>query len=153
MIVEDLEFRHVADFLSRPIRPADEQEWLDGLGAHPEDALWDNAKGSTYARALTVPSGETVLLWGCGVSEGVGTIWLIASNYDLSLAPLIHREFAHVEWPKVLALAPVLQAFPSSKNTMHHRWLEHFGFQKDRAIMFPRGSVPFIRYVRRSDVL
>lgn len=153
MIVEDLTEEHIANFLSQSIRPADEQEWIDGLGKHPKDALRENVAGSHLARALIVPTGEVVLLWGCRVVGEVGYIWLIASDYDPTMAPLIHREFAHEEWPKVIAMAPVLEAWPSSKNTTHHRWLEHFGFVRGVSVIPPGRSVPFVRYFRRSNVL
>lgn len=153
MRVEDMTPEHIREFVSKPIREADVQEWQDGLGGHPRDLLPAALLPGQYARALSIKGVGCVVLWGCNVDEGVGTIWLIASAYDPTLAPLIHREWATVEWPPILELAPVLQAFPSSKNTMHHRWLEHFGFEKDRAVTFPASKVPFLRYVRRRNVL
>jgi hypothetical protein len=109
----------------------------------------DMALGADYGRALSIDGVGCVLLWGASVEPDMATIWLVGSDYDLSLAPLIHREFGHTEWPKVIALAPKLQAFPSSKNVVHCRWLEHFGFKKVRTLRFGASPVPFYRYVRR----
>lgn len=147
--VEDLTAEHIGDFVSRPIRQADVEEWQDGLGGHPRDLLPKAFDPTQYGRALGIRGVGIVAVWGCGVRGGIGTIWLVASDYDLSLAPYIHREIGHVEFPKVLALAPLLQAFPSSKNTVHCKWLEHFGFKKVRTVRFEASSVPFLRYVRR----
>ncbi len=153
MRVEDMTSEHIQEFLSKPIREADAQEWQDGLGGHPRDLLPVVLRPGHYARALSIAGVGCVLLWGCNVDGDMGTLWLVASDYDLSLAPLIHREFSANEWAPIAALAPVLQAYPSSKNTVHHRWLEHFGFKKVRTVTFPGSRVPFLRYVRRRNVL
>lgn len=144
----------VADFLSRPVRPADEEEWQDGLGRSVQEALPGMVDWTAYNRAIVLDSGECVVLFGCHVlPEGWGVLWLVASSFDLALAPLVHRTMAHDEWPQIMDLAPNLVAFPSSKNTAHHRWLEHFGFQREGEVAMGANNVPFIRYVRRAHVL
>lgn len=153
LFVEDLTLSHLQDFVSYPIRQADVDEWLDGLGAHPSEGLLTHFRPDQYGRAMSIKDVGVVLVWGCHVADGVGTLWLVASDYDLSLAPLIHREFGQAEMDRVLNLAPLIQAYPSSKNTLHHRWLEHYGFKKVRTLRFPASTVPFYRYVRRRNVL
>lgn len=144
------------DFLSRPMRPDDAEEWVDGLGMTVQEALPVMLDWDAYNRAVVTDTGECVCVFGCNVVPGGqwGIIWLVASAYDLSLAPLVHRAVGIEEMPRLVALAGNLVAWPSSKNTVHHRWLEHFGFVREGEVVPAGRTVPFIKYVRRkADVL
>lgn len=121
----------LASFLAAPIRPEDLAEWQDA-GLDPQVDLSPMIEAASYARCVVDDrSGinECVAVWAVSVSEGIGTVMLIGSDRPELVIP-IHQEFSRDEWFRIKALAPVLQAYPSVKNTQHHKWLEHFGFVK-----------------------
>lgn len=144
----------LATFLANPIRPADEQEWMDGLGKSVREALPDNLVGAQRQRCVLDDAGVPIVVFYARADDGIATLAMVGADRDQTLAMRIYLEFSKSEWPEVIRMAPILQAFPSANNTLHHKWLEHVGFKKVRTIKL-RGS-QFYRYVRRrgpDDVL
>jgi hypothetical protein len=146
------------DFLSRPLRPEDVQEWADG-GMDVYKAMAKNIKPAQYKRCVVIDQPkvpetlspelaheeQVVAVWACRVDEGIGTLTLVGADRPELVVP-IHQEFSRSEWPEIKKLAPVLQAYPSLENFQHHRWLKHFGFREVGAPM-KIGNGHFQRWV------
>lgn len=158
MKIVDLTPALLKDFLSRPIRPEDLQEWRAG-GLEPVKDLAKNIKPAQYKRCVVIEvplvpetlSSElaheehVVAIWACKVEDGIGTLVLIGGDRKDLVVP-IHQEFSRSEWPEIKKLAPMLQAYPSKENFQHHRWLAHFGF-KEVGLPIKIGTGLFQRWV------
>jgi hypothetical protein len=162
MIIKDLTPALIKDFLSRPIRPEDLQEWNDG-GLDPYKDLAKNIRPAQYKKAVVISQPivpeelspelrheeQCVAIWACRVEDGVGTIVLIGADRPELVVP-IHQEFSREEWPRIKELAPELQAYPSEKNIQHHKWLRHFGFREVGLPLIVNGN-KFQRWVWKAS--
>lgn len=125
--------------LCADIRPEDKAEWSaaakvlggDSTELPVKDHILMACMGSrSNAKALTSKStGETLCIWGASKTEteGVGIVWLVASNSGAKNARRVQRLF-----PSAVAALhgefPILEAHAMMENVVHIRWLERLGF-------------------------
>lgn len=128
MRVVDCTPDHIADFLSRPIRPEDIAEWIAASGQHPE-ALLPAAftDGGPHIRALLHGDGRCLAVWG--LNGAAGTVWLIASEEVVHHAWKVNYRVGRKELALMAAQSHTLDAFSHADNLVHHRWLEWLGFR------------------------
>lgn len=123
---------HALDFLSRPIRQLDVDEWvLSGGRPVPVSLNLCIAGQPDTARALVV-GGRCIAMWGVIKEDywpSLGGVWLIASQEAQDRAHAIHRL-----WFKEITLMhdhrPVLRAAVMDRNELHEKWLRVVGFVK-----------------------
>lgn len=150
MIVVDALPEHGEDFLRRPIRQADVDEWVAGTGK-PVRALLPNVWGTdaSHPRALLNENGECICLWGvsCDAEPDVGYVWLIAGVEAEERARAIHRFWrSEIGW--MHSFRPTLHALAYSRNLLHLHWLEEVGFTVQKVVELNPFSPPFLLYVR-----
>jgi hypothetical protein len=151
MQVVDARPEHVEQFLSKPIRQDDIDEWFAATGG---DAIGRTLRetftvdNQPIYRALLNDNEECICLWGMAHSpEGFGLVWLIASQEAEQHGKHIHRY-----WPKEVSLMHMhysrLVAIAYQGNPLHLSWLEAIGFEPVAAYPVGPGSLPFVTYVR-----
>lgn len=156
MQVVDATREHAEDFLTRPIRQADLDEWFLGTGRrYIEDSLmevWDNKQLLTRARALLYED-RCIALWGSHVHPDVsqnGTVWLIASQEAERRGRSIHRLWRGEIAGMHRFSGTTLRALAHASNHLHLHWLEVVGFKEVQRLNVSVG-IPFILFERHKD--
>lgn len=149
LVVLDASLEHILDFLSRPIRQEDVDEWFAASGGKPIRKTLLDAFEAGPIRAL-VYEGRCVCLWGAvPMPEGMGLVWLIAGVEAEGLARGIHRL-----WPQEIAALHAkyghLVAVAYGYNEFHTGWLRTIGFEPVHTQYVGPGMLPFITHVRRA---
>lgn len=124
---------HIASFMP-DIRPLDNEEWVAGTAS----STWN---GLSAVIAVFPDSSWAVLDdWGyCWALWGVtrpdtpvafrGVAWMVASKKAQRNLHAMHRLF-NQGISDMHKLYPHLEAWAYSANTLHHRWMERFGWRR-----------------------
>lgn len=149
--VVDAVSEHVEQFLAKPTRQDDIDEWFAATGGHSVSETLRQAltfSPEEFARALLNDSGECICLWG--LAEGPynsGTVWLVASEEAEQHAKHIHRF-----WPREVALMhmryDLLAALAYEGNELHLSWLQAIGFEPVAVDLIGPSKLAFITHVR-----
>lgn len=131
LIMEPATRTHARSLLN-DIRREDNEEWVAASGKPTSWTLpWSIDRAGPLARAAVHPDGQTLSIWGANPTdrEGVGIAWLISTNRAYEHVVGHHRHF----WrglKEMHAVYPRLEAWAWERNTVHHHWMEHFGFER-----------------------
>jgi len=116
--------------IAHDMREADVAEVKASSGKTPEEAL---RAGLNYPGAITksirLPNGMPVGMYGVCPSqhEGVGIVWMLASN---AIEPL-YRQFLRESRQRIMEISQdyhLITNFTDARNSVHHRWIKWAGF-------------------------
>lgn len=127
---------HAYDFLTRPIRQLDVDEWVL-IGGRPVSISLMQCIHSQPDTARALVAGDRcIALWGVIKEDywpSLGGVWLIASQEAEDRANAIHRL-----WRKEIEIMhshrPVLRAAVMERNELHRKWLYAVGFVRGGAM-------------------
>lgn len=121
---------NVHEFLTQPVRPEDEAEWMAGLGEPVRLALPQALDNPEVARMrCLIWEGEPVAIFGVSRSEkGYGVLWLVGRDIKLPLG-ITFLTFWREELDALHdAGGEKLVALADDRNPKHHLWLKAMGF-------------------------
>lgn len=158
--------------LARDVREADKEEWHVASFGKPlivnlEEAINEarrimkpGRRDSKLAFPLSLihsiidEDGDCLAMFGClplsvqGNKWGDdGNAWMICTNTAVRRVHEMHR-FFHSGIDRMHAIFPELIAWAYEKNTVHHEWMEHFGWKRSGKSFSISGS-EFYGFVRR----
>lgn len=152
MQVVDATPEHLEQFLSKPIRQDDIDEWFAATGGRSVPGVMREnitCAPPEFTRALLNDASECICLWGvtAGPICDEGIVWLIATVEAEVVGKAIHRF-----WPREVALMhmrhDLLAALAYAENSLHASWLEAVGFHPVAVDHIGPSRLPFITYVR-----
>jgi len=149
-----LDFGFMCDIgsLLHDIRPADLTEWQKGTGHQSIREDLSAAIIHPNSTIVTDEAGQCIAAWG--VSEKypgstIGSAWMVATNQALRRVHEMHR-FFKIGIREMHERFPIIHATAWAENTVHHKWMEHFGFVRQPGIITIHHA-PFILFTRRKQ--
>lgn len=143
---------HLASFMP-DIRPLDNEEWVAGTGSSTWNGLSATLVVFPNSSWAVVDDNETCwALWGVtSPSSPVsfrGVAWMVASKKAQRNLHAMHRLF-HQGISDMHKLYPHLEAWAYAPNTLHHKWMQRFGWEKTgRAKSFALPGFGFVQFTR-----
>lgn len=135
------------------IRPLDNEEWVAGTGMRTRTAI-GNAISMPYGDAWSVldHEGNCWALWGVGpkhlgYDNDTGIAWMVASRKAQRHLHSMHRLFEK-GISNMHSRFHHLEAWAYSKNTLHHLWMERFGWQRTGRVAHFATGLGFIEFER-----
>lgn len=148
LIAERATLAH-AQSLLRDVRQVDREEWVGACLRRIEDTLPEHVeKSGELAMAAVHPDGTTLSLWGALPSDHpeVGCAWLVSTNRAYHHVLGHHRHFK-AGLKAMHDRYRVLMAWAWWENTVHHQWMEHFGFRRSGRWAYFTPGFKFIEFV------
>ena len=151
------EQRHLATFMP-DIRPLDNEEWVAGTGMSTRAGL--HAVITVHPNSSWAVVGNNEDCWALwGVTPPVqrfvefrGVAWMVASKKAQRNLHAMHRLF-NQGISDMHKLYPHLEAWAYAPNTLHHRWMERFGWQRTGKVRsFALPGFGFVQFHRSREV-
>lgn len=141
---------HLGTFMP-DIRPLDNEEWVAGTGMRTKEAI-GNAIQYGAAWAVVDNAGVCWALWGVAPKFphgecDTGVAWMVASRKAARNLHSMHRLFRK-GISDMHARYHHLEAWAYGRNTLHHVWMERFGWTRTGQVANFATPLSFIQYER-----